>query len=108
MAKAKTTFVCNDCGADFPKWQGQCGECQAWNTLTEFRLSAPAAKNVSSGRSAMRTGFAGSLTAVKRLEDVSIVDLPRLASGFDEFDRVLGGGFVPGASILIGGAPRCG
>ena len=108
MAKAKTTFVCNDCGADFPKWQGQCGECQAWNTLTEFRLSAPAAKNVSSGRSAMRTGFAGSLTAVKRLEDVSIVDLPRLASGFDEFDRVLGGGFVPGASILIGGHPGAG
>ena len=108
MAKAITAFVCNDCGADFPKWQGQCGECQAWNTLTEFRLSAPAAKNVSSGRSAMRTGFAGSLTAVKRLEDVSIVDLPRLASGFDEFDRVLGGGFVPGASILIGGHPGAG
>ena len=108
MAKAKTAFVCNDCGADFPKWQGQCGECQAWNTLTEFRLSAPAAKKGSSGRATTRGGFAGSLAAVKRLEDVSIVDLPRLASGFDEFDRVLGGGFVPGASILIGGHPGAG
>lgn len=108
MAKAKTAFVCNDCGADFPKWQGQCGECKAWNTLTEFRLSAPAVKKASSGRAATRTGFAGSLAAVKRLEDVSIVDLPRLASGFDEFDRVLGGGFVPGASILIGGHPGAG
>ena len=108
MAKAKTAFVCNDCGADFPKWQGQCGECQAWNTLTEFRLSAPAAKKGSSGRAATRGGFAGSLAAVKRLQDVSIVDLPRLASGFDEFDRVLGGGFVPGASILIGGHPGAG
>ena len=108
MAKAKTAFVCNDCGADFPKWQGQCGECQAWNTLTEFRLSAPAVKKGSSGRAATRGGFAGSLAAVKRLEDVSIVDLPRLASGFDEFDRVLGGGFVPGASILIGGHPGAG
>jgi DNA repair protein RadA/Sms len=108
VAKAKTAFVCNDCGADFPKWQGQCGECQAWNTLTEFRLSAPAAKKGSSGRAATRGGFAGSLAAVKRLEDVSIVDLPRLASGFDEFDRVLGGGFVPGASILIGGHPGAG
>ena len=108
MAKAKTAFVCNDCGADFPKWQGQCGECQAWNTLTEFRLSAPAAKKGSSGRAATRGGFSGSLAAVKRLEDVSIVDLPRLASGFDEFDRVLGGGFVPGASILIGGHPGAG
>ena len=108
MAKAKTAFVCNDCGADFPKWQGQCGECQAWNTLTEFRLSAPAGKKAASGRAATRGGFAGSLAAVKRLEDVSIVDLPRLASGFDEFDRVLGGGFVPGASILIGGHPGAG
>ena len=108
MAKAKTAFVCNDCGADFPKWQGQCGECQAWNTLTEFRLSAPVAKGASSGRGATRGGFAGSLAAVKRLEEVSIVDLPRLASGFDEFDRVLGGGFVPGASILIGGHPGAG
>jgi DNA repair protein RadA/Sms len=108
VAKAKTAFVCNDCGADFPKWQGQCGECQAWNTLTEFRLSAPAGKKVASGRAATRGGFAGSLAAVKRLGDVSIVDLPRLASGFDEFDRVLGGGFVPGASILIGGHPGAG
>ena len=108
MAKAKTAFVCNDCGADFPKWQGQCGACQAWNTLTEFRLSAPAAKKGSSGRAETRGGFAGSLAAVKRLEDVSIVDSPRLASGFDEFDRVLGGGFVPGASILIGGHPGAG
>jgi DNA repair protein RadA/Sms len=108
VAKAKTAFVCNDCGADFPKWQGQCGECQAWNTLTEFRLSAPAAKKAASGRAATRGGFAGSLATVKRLEDVSIVDLPRLASGFDEFDRVLGGGFVPGASILIGGHPGAG
>ena len=108
MAKAKKAFVCNDCGADITKWLGQCGECQAWNTLTEFRLSAPAAKKGSSGRAATRGGFAGSLAAVKRLEDVSIVDSPRLASGFDEFDRVLGGGFVPGASILIGGHPGAG
>ena len=71
-------------------------------------MSAPAAKKGSSGRAATRGGFAGSLAAVKRLEDVSIVDLPRLASGFDEFDRVLGGGFVPGASILIGGHPGAG
>jgi len=107
VAKAKTAFVCNDCGADFPKWQGQCGECNAWNTLSEIRLSAPAAKN-SSGRSAGRTGFAGSVAAVQRLEDVAVVDMPRFSSGFEEFDRVLGGGFVPGSSILIGGHPGAG
>ncbi|MGB2103458.1 MAG: DNA repair protein RadA, partial [Luminiphilus sp.] len=107
MAKAKTAFVCNDCGADFPKWQGQCGECQAWNTLSEIRLSAPAAKGANA-RAAGRSGYAGTVAAVQRLEDVAVVDLPRLASGFDELDRVLGGGFVPGSSILIGGHPGAG
>ena len=107
MAKAKTAFVCNDCGADFPKWQGQCGECQAWNTLSEIRLSAPAAKGANV-RAAGRSGYAGTVAAVQRLEDVAVIDLPRLASGFDELDRVLGGGFVPGSSILIGGHPGAG
>ena len=106
MAKAKTAFVCNDCGADFPKWQGQCGECHAWNTLSEIRLSAPASK--AAGRSPTRAGYAGTMASVQRLEDVAVVDLPRLGSGFDEFDRVLGGGFVPGSSILIGGHPGAG
>ena len=107
MAKAKTAFVCNDCGADFPKWQGQCAECQAWNTLSEIRLSAPAAK-AANVRVAGRSGYAGTVAAVQRLEEVAVVDLPRLASGFDELDRVLGGGFVPGSSILIGGHPGAG
>ena len=107
MAKAKTAFVCNDCGADFPKWQGQCGECHAWNTLSEIRLSGPASKSASV-RSTGRSGYAGTTASVQRLEDVAVVDLPRLRSGFDEFDRVLGGGFVPGSSILIGGHPGAG
>jgi DNA repair protein RadA/Sms len=107
VAKAKTAFVCNDCGADFPKWQGQCGECHAWNTLSEIRLSGPASKSASV-RSTGRAGYAGATASVRRLEDVAVVDLPRLRSGFDEFDRVLGGGFVPGSSILIGGHPGAG
>ena len=107
MAKAKTAFVCNDCGADFPKWQGQCVECHAWNTLSEIRLSGPASKSASV-RSMGRSGYAGTTASVQRLEEVAVVDLPRLRSGFDEFDRVLGGGFVPGSSILIGGHPGAG
>ncbi|MEC8111206.1 MAG: DNA repair protein RadA [Pseudomonadota bacterium] len=107
MAKAKTAFVCNDCGADFPKWQGQCGECHAWNTLSEIRLSGPASKSASV-RSTGRSGYAGTTASVQRLEEVAVLDLPRLRSGFDEFDRVLGGGFVPGSSILIGGHPGAG
>ena len=108
MAKAKTAFVCNDCGADYPKWQGQCGECHAWNTLSEIRLSAPAGKTAAGGRSARRAGFAGTTSAVQKLADVAVIDLPRLESGFEEFDRVLGGGLVPGSSILIGGHPGAG
>ena len=108
MAKAKTAFVCNDCGADYPKWQGQCGECHAWNTLSEIRLSASAGKTAAGGRSARRAGFAGTTSAVQKLADVAVVDLPRLESGFEEFDRVLGGGLVPGSSILIGGHPGAG
>jgi DNA repair protein RadA/Sms len=107
VAKAKTAFVCNDCGADFPKWQGQCGECHAWNTLSEIRLSGPVSKSASV-RSTGRSGYAGATASVQRLEEVAVVDLPRLRSGFDEFDRVLGGGFVPGSSILIGGHPGAG
>ena len=107
MAKAKTAFVCNDCGADFPKWQGQCGECHAWNTLSEIRLSGPTSKSASV-RSTGRSGYAGTTASVQRLEQVAVLDLPRLRSGFDEFDRVLGGGFVPGSSILIGGHPGAG
>ncbi len=107
MAKAKTAFVCNDCGADFPKWQGQCGECHAWNTLSEIRLTAPTGKKTAA-RSPNRSGFAGTKAAVQRLDEVAVKDLPRLASGFDEFDRVLGGGFVPGSSTLIGGHPGAG
>jgi DNA repair protein RadA/Sms len=107
VAKAKTAFVCNDCGADFPKWQGQCVECHAWNTLSEIRLSGPASKSASV-RSMGRSGYAGTTASVQRLEEVAVVDLPRLRSGFDEFDRVLGGGFVPGSSILIGGHPGAG
>ena len=93
-------------GADFPKWRGQCGECHAWNTLSEIRLSTPASK--ATARSGGRAGYAGTVASVQRLEDVAVVDLPRLGSGFDEFDRVLGGGFVPGSSILIGGHPGAG
>jgi len=107
VAKAKTAFVCNDCGADFPKWQGQCGECHAWNTLSEIRLTAPTGKKTAA-RSPNRSGFAGTKAAVQRLDEVAVKDLPRLASGFDEFDRVLGGGFVSGSSTLIGGHPGAG
>ncbi len=106
MAKAKTAFVCNDCGADYGKWQGQCSECGAWNTITEIRL-APATKGRATRREG-RTGFAGTTADVRLLKDIDLVELPRFSSGFSELDRVLGGGFVPGSAILIGGHPGAG
>ncbi|KQN58040.1 DNA repair protein RadA [Erwinia sp. E602] len=108
MAKAvKRAFVCNECGADYPRWQGQCSACQAWNTITEMRLAAsPAA-----ARNERLSGYAGSVAGpsrVQKLSEISLEALPRFSTGFKEFDRVLGGGVVPGSAILIGGNPGAG
>jgi len=103
MAKSKTAYVCNECGADFMRWQGQCTECGAWNSISEVRISAPAKSSRSSG------GYAGAAQAkIIRLNEVDLQELPRFSSGFYEFDRVLGGGIVPGSAILIGGHPGAG
>ena len=103
MAKNKTAYVCNDCGADFMRWQGQCSECGAWNTITEVRLGAVKSK------SSRFEGYAGAAAAkVIRLDEVDLQDVPRFSSGFSELDRVLGGGIVPGSAVLIGGSPGAG
>ncbi len=107
MAKAKTAYVCTECGADYTKWQGQCSACQAWNTLTEMRLSS----STSSGPAARPRfdGYAGQTSQrVMSLSDVDLKDMPRLTTGTQELDRVLGGGLVPGSAILIGGHPGAG
>ncbi len=105
MAKAKIAFVCTDCGADYSKWVGQCSACHAWNTLSEVRLGTSARqKSVVS-----RQGYAGEGTsAVQLLADVEVTETERLTAGFSELDRVLGGGLVPGSSVLIGGDPGAG
>lgn len=101
MAKRKTVYVCSDCGADFAKWQGQCAECKEWNTLSS--LSVETASSVS-----RKKGFAGQLQSAQTLAEVSSEDMPRISSGLVEFDRVLGGGLVPGSAVLIGGSPGAG
>ncbi len=109
MAKSrnKTAFVCTECGADAPKWAGQCGECKAWNSLKEISLGS-SRPHLQNPASASLTGFAGSLSGVQRLADVDIRETPRITSGSSELDRVLGGGFVPGSAVLIGGHPGAG
>lgn len=102
MAKTKSAYVCNDCGADFVRWQGQCTECGAWNSISEVRLP-------SLTKQQRFDGYAGAIAAkVIRLDQVDLQDVPRFSSGFAEFDRVLGGGIVPGSAILIGGSPGAG
>ncbi|WP_430460389.1 DNA repair protein RadA [Thalassolituus sp. LLYu03] len=105
MAKRKTAYVCNDCGSEHAKWQGQCTDCGAWNTLQEFVVSA--AKTPARDALAGYAGSAGS-QGIQRLADVNLEEVPRVSSGMQEFDRVLGGGLVPGSAILIGGHPGAG
>jgi DNA repair protein RadA/Sms len=100
MAKVKTIYACSECGGQSPKWQGQCPHCNAWNTLTES-VAAP-----SSSHSRFES-WSGT-SQVLRLSDVQTEDMPRSSSGIDELDRVLGGGLVRGAVILIGGDPGIG
>ncbi|MFQ5928008.1 MAG: DNA repair protein RadA, partial [Terriglobia bacterium] len=95
MARAKMAYVCSDCGAHSVKWQGQCPECAAWNTLARTAVSTAQAERTE-GVSPQRLG---SLS-----EDPGI----RHGCGFAEFDRVLGGGLVPGSVVLLGGDPGVG
>ncbi len=95
MAKPKSAYVCADCGAHSVKWAGQCPDCGAWNTLAEMRIAgAPAA--------------AKGGVAATGLDALDLDPEERYATGFAEFDRVLGGGLVPGAVVLLGGDPGVG
>ena len=101
MAKAKSVYSCTECGGQVLKWQGQCPHCQAWNTLVEaVAEAAPAGANRYS-----RIAEAGK---PQRLSEVEAREEHRIPSGMEEFDRVLGGGLVPGGVVLIGGEPGIG
>jgi len=99
MAKIKTIYACTQCGAQSPKWVGQCPECGAWNSLQEEQVAATPARN--------RGGYAGE-TALRMLADVDAIEEMRTHTGFAELDRVLGGGMVQGGVTLIGGDPGIG
>ncbi|MGD2166682.1 MAG: DNA repair protein RadA [Gammaproteobacteria bacterium] len=95
MAKPRTTYSCGQCGAQHLKWQGQCPDCGAWNSLAE-----------QTGR-ARESHYAGE-SRIERLDAVEADSGNRMPSGLREFDRVLGGGLVPGSVVLIGGDPGIG
>jgi len=98
MAKPRTAFVCSSCGADTPRWTGQCPSCGEWNTLASF----------TEARAPGGARRAGPVAAAQPISAVAGADDARLATGFGELDRVLGGGLVPGSVTLIGGDPGIG
>ena len=105
MKSPKVVFVCQECGAQAPKWAGKCVECGAWNSLVEERAAPETtAGTASTNRYAQ---FGGSSLA-KLYAEVDTTNAIRLSSGIGEFDRVLGGGIVPGSLVLLGGEPGIG
>ena len=107
MAKDRTLYLCRACGGSTPRWHGRCPHCGAWNTLEET-VPAPEPAAGARGRfSALRQGLAAEGT-LARLADIEAADVARTPTGLAELDRVLGGGVVPGAVVLIGGDPGIG
>src|ERR1051326_7367881 len=106
--KQKTVFACQQCGAQTSKWTGRCMECGAWDSMIEEQ---PIPTSAGAGAAAASAGarYALAATAGPRLyEEIDTVVSARLPTGIDEFDRVLGGGVVPGSLVLIGGEPGIG
>lgn len=120
---AKTTYTCQQCGALYGKWAGQCADCGQWNTLVEevakpaFSASGKPIKRVahdfstpakSDSKTGRRGNYAGEKSQVVTLDSIGVTYHTRLTTGIDEFDRVLGGGMVAGSVVLIGGDPGIG
>ena len=102
-SKSKTVYVCTQCGCEVPKWQGKCPDCGSWNSFVEETRSTggPAAKAAATERRAAPA-------KVKPLTDISADESVRYHTGMKELDRVLGGGIVPGAAVLVCGDPGIG
>ena len=103
MAKVKTSFFCQNCGNQYAKWQGQCTACKEWNTIVEELVQKP-------DKTAWKTSNNGEHRTAKplKVQDIDAKQEMRLRSGNLEFDRVLGGGIVPGSVVLLGGEPGIG
>ena len=101
MTPSKTLFVCQSCGSQSQKWLGRCADCGEWNSMVEEQVRPVGASE------GARYGHHAPATAT-RIADITIADAGRLATGINEFDRVLGGGIVPGSLVLLGGEPGIG
>ena len=115
MAKTSVQYVCSECGWSGPKWLGRCPECGQWGTVEEFREARPSAtastgsRTAAPGRTARTTaGVVSAQAAARPITDITTDTVTRISTGFSEFDRVLGGGIVPGSVVLIAGEPGIG
>ena len=102
MAKIKTRYVCSNCGSVSSRWLGRCPQCGEWNTMVEETVAPEAPK---AAQSMARSGPASQAAS---LADIAMEDMARMETGIGELDRVLGGGIVPGALILLSGDPGIG
>ena len=103
MSKVKTTFICDNCGSNFPKWQGQCTSCKSWNSISEEVIL----------KSKINTWESESVKKItssfpQKISNIVYKEEDRLVTSDTEFNRVLGGGIVPGSLILLGGEPGIG
>ncbi len=104
MAKVKTTFFCQNCGAQYAKWQGQCTSCKSWNTIVEEVVQKPNKNDWKSSTSLSKERVSKPL----KISEIDTSKTPRLNTTDNELNRVLGGGIVPGSLILLGGEPGIG
>src|SRR5688500_14199982 len=109
MAKLRTQFLCNSCGSVHPKWMGKCPDCGTWDSLEEFKPPTPDARRPDRGApGSSATGDLIRGADALPIDEIDHEDSPRVGTGIGEFDRVLGGGVVPGSAVLVGGEPGIG
>lgn len=101
MPKVEVRFLCQNCGQDFPRWQGQCPACGTWNSLVEEKISKQASSRIPRATSDLKV-------KPQSIVNIDFNEEERLPTGILEFDRVLGGGVVPGSVVLVGGDPGIG
>src|SRR5687768_7601654 len=108
MAKAKVQFLCTNCGSVHPKWMGKCPDCGTWDSLQEYKAPTPDARAQSRAPLAQQSGDVATAAQALALDEIDQADSPRTPTGIGEFDRILGGGVVPGSAVLVGGEPGIG
>src|SRR5690349_18626511 len=108
MKRPSTVFVCQECGAQSPKWVGRCLDCGAWNSFVEERAVEAVAGGAAAAAAGHRYATAAPGAGARLYADVELEQHARVSTGIGELDRVLGGGIVPGSLMLLGGEPGIG